>query len=372
MKSNSLAMFEKSMQLKGNTSTNTMYADNKGNIAYWHGNFIPRRDSGYDWSRPVDGTTSATEWKGVHELNEIIHSKNPRHGYIQNCNSTPFSMSGFYTVQKMYPDYMAREGENFRSLRAIQLLNVENKFTLEKLSVLGYDRYLSLFDSLLPSIIIAHETLAPSDPLYSFLKEPFIFLKTWDRRSSVSSVATTIAIFWAYQLLSVAKLPAHESTQDHLNYVRSIVTQTTSKQKLKVLQSIIAGLQKLYGTWKIPWGDVNRYQRTKTSASVFSDSEPSLPVALAPAFFGSLPSFETIWGDTKQYGVAGNSFTAIVEFGEKVKARSIVMGGQYFEPQSKHFIDQAAMCIEGKFKDVLFYKEDVQKNAVRSYHPGDN
>jgi len=372
MKARSLADFEKSMQLKANTSTNTMYADNRGNIAYWHGNFIPRRDTAYNWNMPVDGATSATEWKGIHELHEIIHIKNPQQGYIQNCNSTPLSGSGFHTVIKMYPDYMAREGENFRSLRAIQLLNGENKFTLDKISELGYDRYLSLFDSLLPSIIIAYETLALSDPLYSYLKEPVMYLKTWDRKSSVSSVATTIAIFWTYQLLSDAKLTADESTRDHIDYVGSVVRQTTSKQKLEVLQNIIAGLQKLYGIWKIPWGDINRYQRTKTSTSVFNDREPSLPVGLAPAFFGSLPSFETIWGDTKQYGVAGNSFTAVVEFGEKVKARSIVMGGQFFDPNSKHFIDQAAMCIDGKFKDVSFYKEDVQKNAVKTYHPGNN
>jgi len=372
MKARSLADFEKSMQLKANTSTNTMYADNRGNIAYWHGNFIPRRDTAYNWNMPVDGATSATEWKGIHELHEIIHIKNPQQGYIQNCNSTPLSGSGFHTVIKMYPDYMAREGENFRSLRAIQLLNGENKFTLDKISELGYDRYLSLFDSLLPSIIIAYETLALSDPLYSYLKEPVMYLKTWDRKSSVSSVATTIAIFWTYQLLSDAKLTVDESTRDHIDYVGSVVRQTTSKQKLEVLQNIIAGLQKLYGIWKIPWGDINRYQRTKTSTSVFNDREPSLPVGLAPAFFGSLPSFETIWGDTKQYGVAGNSFTAVVEFGEKVKARSSVMGGQFFDPNSKHFIDQAAMCIDGKFKDVSFYKEDVQKNAVKTYHPGNN
>ena len=93
---------------------------------------------------------------------------------------------------------------------------------------------------------------------------------------------------------------------------------------------------------------------------------------MASAFFGSLPAFEAVWQKTnKGYGTAGNSFVAAVEFGNRVKAKSIITGGQYFDPASKHFTDQAAMYIEGKFKDVLFYKEDVIKNAERTYKPGE-
>ncbi len=351
MKAKNFIDFKNVLQLKANASTNTMYADDKGNIAYWHGNFVPKRDAKLNWNLPVNGTTSATEWKGVHENDEIVHVENPSQGFIQNCNSTPFSAAGFSTLNsKLYPAYMAPEGENFRSLRAIKQLEIESKFTIDKLINLGYDHYLSVFDSLLPPLLLAYDALPLSDSLHSFLVEPINFFRSWDKRSSVSSIATTLAILWAYQLFSTDQSPASEEANDQLAFIRSVIMNTSAKQKLSSLHDIVSGLKKMYGSWKIPWGDINRYQRTTgTFYPEFDDEQPSLAVGLAPAFFGSLPSYETVWKETKkQYGVAGNSFVAVVEFGEKLKAKSIVTGGQLFDPGSKHFTDQSAMYIDSK------------------------
>ncbi len=378
MKAKNLNEFKNILQLRSNNSTNTMYADDKGNIAYWHGNFIPKRDTAYNWNLPVEGTTSATEWKGVHEINELVHIENPSQGWIQNCNSTPYSASGFTTLNsKKYPAYMAPEGDNFRSLRAIKQIEKENSFTIEKLIAVGYDHYLAIFDTLLPPLFIAYDALPSADPLHSFLKEPVEILRSWDRRSSVSSVATTISAFWAYELIAADTISIADEN-DQVNFISLVAKNTPAKQKLKTLQDIISGLQKMFGSWKIPWGNINRYQRTAAAIyPKFNDAQESLPVGMASAYFGSLPSYETVWNETKkQYGVAGNAFTAIVEFGrmdspgsKKIKAKSIVAGGQSFDPLSKHFLDQATMYIEGKFKDVFFYKEDVEKNAERKYHP---
>ncbi|HEX7905242.1 MAG TPA: penicillin acylase family protein [Chitinophagaceae bacterium] len=373
MKAVNFNEFKKTMELKANTSTNTMYADNKGNIAYWHGNFIPKRNANYNWNLPVDGTTSATEWKGVHEIDEMVHIENPAQGWIQNCNSTPFSAAGFNTLNKnSYPAYMAPEGENFRSLRAIGEIEKEKKFTMEKLIAVGYDHYLAIFDSLLPPLFNSFDALPTSDPFYSQLKEAITMLRAWDKRSSVTSVATTIAIFWAYQLVSTKQAGINQPADDQVNFTRSVITNTSAKQQLEILHSILSGLQKMYGSWKIPWGDINRYQRTSGAIyPTFDDNASSFPVGMAPAFFGSLPAYETVWpGTHKQYGVAGNSFVAVVEFGKKIKARSIVAGGQSFDPRSKHFMDQSNLYIEGKFKDIFFYKVDVEKNAESTYHPG--
>ncbi|MDB5223425.1 MAG: acylase [Chitinophagaceae bacterium] len=371
MKAKNFDEFKNTMQLKGNTSTNTMYADNKGNIAYWHGNFIPKRDTAYNWNLPVDGTTSATEWKGIHEINDIVHIENPPQGWMQNCNSTPFSASGSGTLYpKKYPAYMAPEAENFRSLRAIKLMEEENKFTIEKLIAVGYDHYLPVFDSLLPPLFLAYNALPGSDPARVNLREAINLLQSWDRKSSVSSVAATIAVFWGYQLIASDNSP---DKNDQISLIRSVVINTSAIQKFEALYTVLSGLQKMYGTWKIAWGDINRYQRTAgTFYPVFNDQQQSLPVGMASAFFGSLPAFESVWHNTKkQYGVAGNSFVAVVEFGEKVKARSVVAGGQSFNPQSKHFMDQAQMFIDGKFKEVFFYKTDVEKNSEKKYHPGE-
>ena len=73
----------------------------------------------------------------------------------------------------------------------------------------------------------------------------------------------------------------------------------------------------------------------------------------------------------KRYGYNGNSFICAVEFGPKIKAKSLLAGGNSGDPNSKHFFDQAKMYQNAQFKDVLFYKEDVQKNAEKTYHPGE-
>jgi acyl-homoserine-lactone acylase len=60
-----------------------------------------------------------------------------------------------------------------------------------------------------------------------------------------------------------------------------------------------------------------------------------------------------------------------IEFGKKVKAKSLLAGGESGDISSKHFGDQAEMYTKGIFKEVLFYKEDVMKHVEKTYHPGE-
>src|SRR5262249_23615470 len=183
-KANTFDEYKKAMDLRANTTNNTVYADDQGNIAYWHGNFMPRRDSSYNWSMPVDGTTAATEWKGVHTLDEIVHVYNPATGWIENCNSTPYSSSGNSSPQRsQYPAYMAPDGENFRALNAQRMLSGANGFTLDSLTTKGYDHYLTAFDALLPGLFSAYGSA--SDSVRRALQEPIELLQKWDRRSGV-------------------------------------------------------------------------------------------------------------------------------------------------------------------------------------------
>ena len=374
IKATNFAEFEATMQLMSNTSTNTLYADDKGNIAYWHGNFIPRRNVRFDCALPLDGTIAATEWDSVHALNEIVQVYNPANGWIQNCNSSPFSATGIgISNGESYPGYMAPEGENFRSIHAIQSLNKEDSFTLEKLISLGSSKYLAAFDSMLPPLLADLAMLPASHPEYETLNEPGKLLREWDRTSGVSSVATTIAILWGYSILSNDKLPAAtKNGNDQVAAFTAIINNTPSQERIDLLIGVIRWLEQNHGKWKVPWGDINRYQRVSGAINTtFDDAKNSLPVAAASALFGSLPAYETEWVKAKGYGIAGNSFVAAVEFGSKVRARSIVAGGQSFIPGSKHFLDQAPLYIEGRFKEVLFYKEDVLKQQERTYHPGE-
>jgi acyl-homoserine lactone acylase PvdQ len=366
--------FKKLMDLRSNTSDNTVFVDYKGNIAYWHGNFVPKRSNKFDYSLPVDGSRSETDWKGIYELDQIVHVYNPSTGFIQNCNSTPFTVSGKGSPKKEnYPVYMAPDGQNFRGINAERLLSKAGNLTIDKMiSDIGYSHYLSAFDDLIPALVKDYNTLSSSNSLKNHLSEAIDSLKNWDRNSSASSIASTIAIEFGYRFLQ--KAPPSANPYDVTNAVgRWLVTLqiTTSDERLNLLSETLKDLEKRFGTWKTPWGDVNRYQRPADEK--FDDSKPSLPVGLAAATFGSLPSFASrrLPGLNKRYGVSGNSFLACVEFGKKVKAKSVITGGQSFDPSSIHYTDQAEMYINGNFKDVLFYKEDVLKHVESQYHPGE-
>jgi len=369
-KANNFAQYKTAMDLLSNATNNTVYADDKGNIAFWYGNFMPKRSIDFDWRQPVDGSTKATEWQGLHPLNEIVQVINPATGWIQNCNSTPFTSSGKDSPDKTkYPAYMAPDGENFRGINASRLLSGSGKLTMDELIAKGYDHYLTAFDVLLPSLFKAFD--AAPDSLKNRLAEPVQVLKAWDRKSAIHSVATSLAVDWGSKmLLALPKAKSSEEATYQTERVNALLKTIRPEQELLFLSEAIRNLQLRYGSWKTEWGDINRYQRP--ADAVFSDIKPSFPVAQVASAFGQLPSFVSRTMDTKKrYGYSGNSFIAAVEFGPKVKAKTIITGGQSFNPNSKNFDDQAEMYLDGKFKTVFFYKTDVLKHAAKTYHPGE-
>ena len=362
------------MDLNTNSSNNTVYADDQGNIAYWHGNFIPKRNTQFNWNAPLDGSNPATKWKGLHSVNEMIHVYNPATGWIQNCNSTPFTVAGISSPDKSkYPNYMAPDEENARGIHAIKVLEKENGFTLDKLIAAAYDSYLPGFEKLVPSFIKAYDELAPgNDTLRSKYEEPIQLVRNWDLRYSVSSVPTTLSIYWAFQLRqnTLSKIPAG---LDQMRIIGWLQTETSSNEKVKALAEAVAELQRDFGNWKQPWGKVNRFQRLRGEINAgFDDEHPSLAVPFTSSFWGSLAAYGSRrYPNTKKmYGSVGNSFVAVVEFGKKLSAKAIMSGGQNSDPNSPHFKDQATLYSQGQFRDVLFYKEDIMSHLERTYTPG--
>ena len=375
-KSTSFEDYKKAMDLKANTSNNTVYADNKGNIAYWHGNFIPVRDKNFNWSKVVDGSILATQWKGLHEVNETVHLYNPVNGWLQNCNSTPYSVAGENSPKREnYLPYMAPDGENFRGVNAVRIFSKGNQYTLDKVIADGYDTKLSIFEILIPSLVsIFEKNSNPTNPEYAALKEAISLLKNWDYYAQENSVATTLAVEWAYRLDPIIlKAYIDEGEPDQVENTKKFAKNATADQMLPQLQAVLKELTSKWGTWKIAWGEINRFQRSNGDIDLkYDDALPSLPIAFGPGSWGSLPSFKSSYqkGSKKRYGYNGNSFVCAVEFGPKIKAKSLLAGGNSGDPNSRHFNDQSEMYQKGSFKEVLFYKEDVIKNAEKTYHPG--
>jgi acyl-homoserine-lactone acylase len=376
-KANSFETYKKVMDLKGNTSNNTVYADDKGNIAYWHGDFIPVRDKKLNWAMPVDGTVTATEWKGLHKLDDIVHLYNPANGWLQNCNSTPFSVAGSNSPKKEnYPYYMAPDGENFRGVNAVRILSNEKQFTIDKVIAKGYDTYLAAFEVLVPALVKAFEKNdSINDSVYNQLKEPIAVLKNWDYHSGEQSVATTLAIEWAQKLdPAIQKIYTDEGETDQVTSTKQIAATASPGKLVEPLLTVVKELTGKFGKWQIPWGDINRYQRISNDIpEKYSDSLPSIPAGFASALWGQIPAYKSNYfpGSKKRYGIGGNSFVCAVEFGKKIKAKSLLAGGESGDPASRHFKDQAKIYTLGQFKEVLFYPEDIEKHAEKIYHPGE-
>ncbi len=369
-KTKNYAEFRKTQDLRTDTSNNTVYADADGTIAYFHGNFIPKRNTAFDFTRPVDGSNPATEWQGPHAVKDTITLLNPSTGFIFNTNNWPFSAAGSASPKREdYPAYMWRKGENARGIHALEVLQNIRGVTVDSLIATGYDAHLTGFDVLLPPLIAAFDALPADDPQRPAIKDAIASLRTWDRRTAADSVPTAVAIFWGVELVERKGTGARDADEPVFDF---LVGNLTDAERIDALTAALQKLQRDFGRWQVPWGEINRFQRlTDDIVQPFDDSKPSLPVGFAPSQWGALASVDwTKPRHTKKiYGADGNSFVAAVEFGPTIHAKAIMSGGASGDPASPHFTDQALMFSQGRFRDVLFSPEEVRAHAERSYHP---
>ncbi len=363
--------FKAVMQLKANTSNNTVYADADGHIAYLHPQFIPRRDDRFDYTRPVDGADPRTAWNGLHALDEAPHLLDPATGWIQNTNNWPYSAAGSASPKQAdFPRYMDTQGENVRGLHAVALLRDAHDLTLEGLLALAFDPAEPGFDILLPPLLDAFDHLPPG-PLRARLSDPIALLGAWNRRWSVDSIPTSLAVYWGEALWREAGQPPHGSS---LTDYDAVLAHTTPQQRLGALAAALDRLDRDFGTWRTAWGRINRFQRLDDSLLPhFSDAAPSLPVGFTSAQWGSLASIDgpAQPGIRRRYGNSGNSFVAVVEFGPRVRALAVTAGGESGDPRSTHFDDQALRYATGDLRPVYFYPDQLAGHTSRRYHPGE-
>jgi acyl-homoserine-lactone acylase len=365
--------FKQSMELHTNSSNNTIFADADGDIAYFHGNFIPRRDPRFDWTKPVDGSDTATEWHGLLSVDETPHLLNPASGWLYNSNNWPWSAAGPASPKRAsYPAYVetGRE-ESARGFHALRVLSNRKDFTIQGLRAAAYDSYLPAFERLIPSLLSAYDQLPASDPLKTKLAEQIKVLRGWDLRWSESSVPTSLAVFWGEDLSRRVGADARRAGLSADDY---IVDRATPAQRLEALTAASDKLAADFGSWKTPWGDINRFQRlTGDIVQPFNDAGPSIPVGFTSSRWGSLASFgaRSYPGTKKWYGTSGNSFVAVVEFGDSVRAVAVTAGGESGHPASPHFNDEAQRYATGNLRDVYFYPSQLKGHIERQYHPGE-
>ena len=370
-KARSYAEFRKTLDLHTNSSNNTIYADADGTTAYFHANFIPRRDPKFNWRKPVDGSDPATEWGAPLPIDESPLVVSPKNGWLYNTNNWPYSAAGADSPRKQdFPAYVEGGVENPRGIHAIRVLGDRKDFTVDSLITAAYDSYLPAFADLLPALLRAYDEAPSSNPLKTKLADQIDTLRKWDFRWAVDSVPTSLAVFWGEEMWQRTRADVDDESTTVHDYIRD---KTSPQQKLEALAATADKLAADFGRWNTPWGDINRFQRlTGDIVQPFDDAGASIPVGFTSSRWGSLASFgaRAYPGTKKWYGTGGNSFVAAVEFGDKVRARAVTAGGKSGDPKSPHFNDQAMRYSKGDLRDVYFYPEDLKGHVEREYHPG--
>lgn len=363
--------YKKIMELFANSSNNTVFASAQGDIAYFHGNYIPRRDTAFDWTKPVDGSNPATEYKGLLKIGEAPNLWNPRSGWLYNSNNWPWSAAGPSSLKREdYPAYVENgRFESARGIHAIRVLSERHDFTMESLLAAAFDSYLPWFEKTLPALLKAWDR-APAGTTKTSTAEQVALLRRWDYRWAADSVPTSLAVFWGEEMQQRVAGQARAADMSIEEYV---ATKAAPELLLLALAAASDKISSDFGSWKTPWGEINRFQRlTDDIFHPFSDAGPSIAVPFTSANWGSLASFgaRAFPGTKKWYGTTGNSFVAVVEFGEKVHALAVTAGGESGDPKSKHFNDQADRYAGGHLREVYFYKPQLTGHTEREYHPG--
>jgi acyl-homoserine lactone acylase PvdQ len=363
--------FRQTMELHTNSSNNTIFADADGDIAYFHANFIPRRDTSFDWTRPVDGSNPATEWHGLLSVDETPHLLNPKTGWLYNSNNWPWSAAGPSSPKKEdYPVYVETVGETARGLHAIRVLQDKKDFTTSSLMAAAYDSYLTWFEKPISALVKAWDDAPAGSTLKAKVAEQIQLLRAWNLRWGATSVRTSLAVFWGEEIQRRVAADAKTAGMYISDYLS---TKAPPELLLQALSDASDRLASDFGTWKTPWGDINRFQRlTGDIVQPFSDAGPSVPVGFTSAVWGSLASFgaRPYPGTKKWYGTSGNSFVAVVEFGEKIQARAVTAGGESGHPGSSHFNDESKRYGAGELREVYFYRSELAGHTEREYHPG--
>lgn len=357
--------------LKANSSNNTLFADSKGEIAFLMPQFMPVRDDRFNYLKPVDGSDPATDWRGTHSLDSMPRAVNPKNGWAFNTNNWPWTAAGADSPDAAdYPRYFDRVGENPRGPQAVRVLTARDDFTPRTLIEAAFDPYLTAFARLLPGLVAAWDQLPEHDGRKEQLAGPIALLRDWNHRWSARSTATSVAVFWGEDMWALTSQAAAAAGMSVWDYIAG---RATDAQRLGALETATNRLRRDFGTWQVPWGEINRYQRNDGAiVQEFSDAKPSLPVPFTSSRWGSLASFGArVYPGTKRYyGTSGNSFVAVVEFGPRLRAWAVTAGGVSGHPDSPHFDDQAERYASGDLRPVYFYPDDLKGHVERRYRPG--
>ncbi len=365
MSATSVHDFHEVMSMRTNQSNHTMVADTDGNIALFVGNFFPDRDDKFNFSVAVDGSDPRTDWRGKLPMSQCLVVENPTCGWLQNCNATPFRCAGDDSPSRQdSPGHLGQFRESLRGRNAVRMLSEQSEFSVESLIEIALDKRLPFADAVVPTLVKElNEYLDSAKSLSNDKRDKLLHaartLTAWDRCVTIDSHAMVLLTEYFRQFgRTVKRIPAEP---DFLGYLQNDFNPATPLIKATTMLAAIKQIANDFPDWRsVTWGQINRFQRSVDVVSPsYDDDQPSLAVPMTIGHFGILASYgsKRFDGSRRRYGTSGNSFMAVVEMGQPVKAKLNLAGGQSGDPASPHFDDQAIDFCQGRLRDVTMNRD---------------
>jgi len=379
------ADFRKGLDLNQLMPQNVMVADTSGDIYYQRAGRVPIRPDGYDFTRPVDGSTSKTEWLGIHPARDQISIENPPQGYMQNCNVPPdVMMADSPLIPDKQKGYFFNQNPgriHQRAARAAQLLRTDDFVTPDEAMGIALDTFCYQYDRWIVALKIADARYGEphrDDPDYQTgLRE----LLAWNGRSDPDSRGALKYYYWrrgvsavlgsGYSAL-VAKLADYMAAVARPRREAAVPSEDELKAAVAGLSSAMKTMRDEHGTLDVAYGQVFRVGRDDKSWPVGGGSliEEGMATVRAVGFASARPD-HTRWGNS------GQTSTQVVVLTRPIKSWTQPPIGQSDRTESPFYRDQAEKLFSKGVMKPTWYQKTELLNHVQSRvelkhlaHPG--
>ena len=352
-KARNYSEFRQALKIQGLPILNIGYADRDGNVMFLSAGRVPIRKGTFDWSAPVAGDTSDTEWLGVHPISDLPQVDNPAGGYIQNCNEPPWFVTSRQPVrQELMPAYIASGQINPRAQISLRMLEGNGRLTLSDVIRAKFNYVLPVAERLRDDLVKALDQSGRAD-----LTEAAELLRRWDCRADAESRGSVLFAHWWEDYSRTAKPIYREAWSPE----KALVSPAGLGDPEQALRSAVAAIEYLRARkWNLDvrWGDVHRMRRGNID----------LPIGGAPLALGCFRSLIFLPEPDGRFSpVFGDSFTLAVEFTDSPTARAVLAYSQSSDPASRHYADQSEVFAGGDLRPVWFSEKDIEANLERSY-----
>lgn len=350
MRATNLQEFEAAVGQLQNPLFTVMYADRDGRIMHLFGGRTPVRPAGdWKWAGIVPGDTSKTLWTSTHPYADLPRVVDPPSGWLQNANDPPWTTTFPPAIDPAtYPAHMAPRGMSFRAQRSARMLDEDDRITFDELVQYKHSTRMELADRLLDDLV----PLARSKG--GILATAAGVLERWDRSAEADSHgAVLFDRFWRELLDESATRSPFRTRWDERDPRTTPDGFADPLAATRALQAAALRLTLERRALDVAWGELFRLRRDGVD----------LPANGGPGDLGIFRVLNYRKDDDGRYAAAGgDSYVAVMEFGDTVRALSLLAPGNATQPGSPHRADQLRLFSDKRLKPVWRTRVEIEGN----------